>query len=154
MAAYKQSDYFPIFLLGALSGLVLCIGALVSFNITHEMIASITMSYADLITIMLTAVTVIITVLAVFIAILAVWGYSQFRKMTEVASENHLNKILADGPYATKIENTVIQHVSDQMQSGELRKLLVERIDHIIITDASLRADSANSSNDDENFKD
>ena len=154
MAAYRQSDYFPIFLLGALSGFASCIAALVSYKITPEMIASTSMSYADLITIMLTAVTVIITVLAVFIAILAVWGYSQFRKMTQEASENHLNNILANGPYAKKIENTIVQHVSDQIQSGELRRLLVERVDHIILTDASLRADKPSSPNDDESFKD
>lgn len=99
------------------------------------------MSYADFITIMLTAVTVVITILAIFIAILALWGYSQFQKMTEMASKNHLEKLLLDGPFAAKVETTIIQHVSDQLQKGELRKVLVERIDGILLNDASQRAE-------------
>lgn len=97
------------------------------------------MSYTDFITVMLTAVTVVITILAIFIAILALWGYSQFQKMTETASKNHLEKLLLDSPFAARIEAAIIQHVSDQLQKGELRKVLVERIDSILLNDASQR---------------
>lgn len=99
------------------------------------------MSYTDFITVMLTAVTVVITILAIFIAILALWGYSQFQKITETSSKNHLEKLLLDGPFAAKTEAAIIQHVSDQLQNGELRKVLVERIDSILLNDASQRAE-------------
>jgi len=55
--------------------------------------------------------------------------------MTETASKNHLDKLLLDSPFAAKIEAAIIQHVSEQLQKGELRKLLVERIDSILLND-------------------
>lgn len=139
MTPREQADHLPIFLLGLLSGTITAMVILARVKITPEEIKSIDMSYSDFITIMLTAVTVVITILAVFIAILAVWGYSQFQKMTEAASRSHLEKMLGDGPFARKIESTIIQHISEQLQKGELRRLLIERVDSIIMTDASLR---------------
>ncbi len=44
-------------------------------------------------------------------------------------------------PIAKRIEATIIQHVSDQLQKGELRKVLVERVDSILLNDASQRAE-------------
>jgi lipopolysaccharide export LptBFGC system permease protein LptF len=101
------------------------------------------MSYTDFITVMLTAVTVVITILAIFIAILALWGYSQFQKMTEAASAKHLETQLLDGPFAAKVEATIIKHVSEQLEKGELRKLLADRIDQILLNDAAKRAENS-----------
>lgn len=141
MADYQQPDYFPILLGGVLLGTIVTIGVLISVNVTPMNMRDISMSYTDFITVMLTAVTVVITILAVFIAILALWGYSQFQKMTESASTNHLEKMLREGPFAAKIEAAIIQHVSDQLKQGELRNILTERIDSIILNDASQRED-------------
>lgn len=140
MAVYQQSDKFPIFLGGVLLGTIVTIGILITIKVTPRHMNEVMMSYADFITVMLTAVTVVITILAIFIAILALWGYSQFQKMTATASENHLEKLLVDSPFAARIETAIIQHVSDQLQKGELRRLLVERIDGILLNDASQRA--------------
>jgi hypothetical protein len=123
-------------------------------KIKPEQLQSIEMSYADFITIMLTAVTVVITILAIFIGILALWGYSQFEKMTETASKNHLEKMLLDGPFSKGIEAVIIRHISEQLQRGELRSLLVERVDSILLSDASLRAEREQSSPEDKPFAD
>lgn len=141
MAVYQQADRFPIFLGGVLLGTVITVGSITTIKVTPTQMQDVSMSYADFITVMLTAVTVVITILAIFIAILALWGYSQFQKLTETASKNHLEKLLLDGPFAARIEAAIIQHVSDQLQKGELRKVLVERIDSIILNDASQRAE-------------
>lgn len=141
MAVYHQSDYFPIFLGGVLLGTIISIGSLISIKVTPEQMQDVSMSYTDFITVMLTAVTVVITILAIFIAILALWGYSQFQKMTETASKNHLEKLLLDSPFAAKTEAAIIQHVSEQLQKGDLRKVLAERIDSILLNDASQRAE-------------
>lgn len=141
MAPYQQTDHFPIFLAGTLVGTIITVCSLISMRVTPEQMQNVSMSYTDFVTVMLTAVTVVITILAIFIAILALWGYSQFQKMTETASKNHLEKMLLDSPFAAKIEAAIIQHISDQLQKGELRKVLVERIDSIILNDASMRAE-------------
>lgn len=137
----EQTDYLPIFVLGLLAGAVLIACILVRIKIAPEQIQSLNMSYTDFITVMLTAVTVVITILAIFIAILAIWGYSQFQKLTETASQNHLEKMLIDSPFAKRIEAVIIQHVSEQLQQGQLRNLLAERVDRIILNDASSRAE-------------
>ncbi|MER9428875.1 hypothetical protein NKL07_09640 [Mesorhizobium sp. C280B] len=154
MSARAQTDYLPIFLIGLLSGVILIGCTLVSVNVTPEQIQSISMSYTDFITVMLTAVTVIITILAMFIAILAIWGYSQFQKLTETASRNHLEKMLFDGPFAKRIETAIIQHISDQIQGGELRTVLAERVDRLILSDASLRADKDQAPSEEKPFTD
>lgn len=125
-----------------------------SIEIRPEQIKSVDMSYIDFITVMLTAVTVVITILAVFIAILAIWGYSQFQKLTETASKNHLEKMLIDGPFGKRIEATIIQHISEQLQRGELRSLLAESVDRLILNDASIRADRDQSPPEEKPFTD
>lgn len=154
MASQHQTDYFPIFLTGILAGVILTVCILIRIRVTPEQMQSVSMSYTDFITVMLTAVTVVITILAIFIGILALWGYSQFQKLTETASKNHLEKMLLEGPFAARIEAAIIQHISDQLQSGELRKLLVERVDSILLNDASLRAEKEQASPEEKPFAD
>ena len=141
MRVYQQRDHFPIFIGGILFGTIITVGSLANIKVTPAQMQNVSMSYTDFITVMLTAVTVVITILAVFIAILALWGYSQFQKMTETASKNHLEKLVLNGAFAAKIEAVIIQHLSDQLQKGELRKVLAERIDSILLNDASRRAE-------------
>ena len=148
MSAYQNHDYFPIFLAGLVSGSVTTITILISIKVSPEQMQDVGMSYTDFITVMLTSVTVVITILAIFIAILALWGYSQFQKMTETASKSHLEKLLLDSPFGLKIEAVIIQHVSEQLQNGELRKVLVDRIDSILLNDASLRDERVQQAND------
>lgn len=139
--AREQPDYFPLFLMGLISGVIGTVCVLIGIRVKPEQLKSIFMSYTDFVIVMLTAVTVVITILAIFIAILALWGYSQFQKLTETASKNHLEKLLQEGPFAKRIEEAIVQHVSGQLQRGELRSLLAERVDSIILNDASLRAE-------------
>lgn len=141
MAVYHQSDHFPLFLGGVLLGAIITVGILITMKVAPTQMQDVSMLYTDFITVMLTAVTVVITILAVFIAILALWGYSQFQKMTEAASKDHLEKLLIDSPFAARIEAAIIRHVSDELQKGDLRKVLVERIDGILLNDASQRAE-------------
>ncbi|HWK46423.1 MAG TPA: hypothetical protein VNT30_17005 [Stellaceae bacterium] len=97
------------------------------------------MTYSELISIILTAITVVLAVLALFIGFLAIWGYSQFREITKAASAEHLEKLLRDGPFSKRIDETIIKHVSSQLADGELRKILIERIDNLAMTDAAKR---------------
>jgi hypothetical protein len=99
-----------------------------------------TMSYPELVSILLTGIAVILAVLALFIACLAVWGYSQFKDMTRSASAEHLEKMLRAGAFRDEIETLIIKHVSLQLERGELRKILVERVDTLIQGDAASRA--------------
>jgi hypothetical protein len=99
-----------------------------------------TMSYPELVSILLTGIAVILAVLALFIASLAIWGYSQFKDLTRSASAEHLEKMLQAGAFRDEIEALIIKHVSAQLERGELRKILVERVDTIIQGDAASRA--------------
>lgn len=148
MLDHKKSDHFPVFLSGVLFGTIVTIGVLIKARVTPTQMQDVSMTYADFITVMLTAVTVVITILAIFIAILALWGYSQFQKMTETASKNHLEQLVKEGPFAAKIETAIIRHVSDQLREGELRKVLAERIDSIILNDASQREEREQQADD------
>lgn len=133
------SDYFPIFLAGVLFGCIFTICSLVTFQISPKSLESIPMSYTDSVTIVLTAITVILAILAVFIGVLAVWGYSQFEKMTRAASAKHLEKMLTNGPFSKRIDDTIVKHVSGQLEDGELRKILTDRIDALLLNDAAHR---------------
>jgi hypothetical protein len=111
------------------------------------------MSYPELVAILLTGIAVILAVLALFVASLAVWGYSQFKEMTRSASADHLEKLLKAGTFRNEIESLIIKHVSSQLEHGELRKILVERVDSIIQGDAASRAAHAAPTKD-ADFKD
>jgi hypothetical protein len=105
--------------------------------------APLTMSYPELVSILLTGIAVILAVLALFIACLAIWGYSQFKDMTRSASAEHLEKMLKAGTFRDEIEALIIKHVTAQLERGELRKILVERVDSLIQGDAANRAEHA-----------
>jgi hypothetical protein len=98
------------------------------------------MSYPEFVSILLTGIAVILAILALFIASLAIWGYAQFRELTRSASADHLEKMLKGGAFRDEIEALIIKHISAQLEDGELRKLLVERVDTIIQGDAARRA--------------
>ncbi len=148
-----EPDYFPIFLSGILIGTIATVTLLISFRIEPSSLEDINMEYAEFISIVLTAVTVILAVLAVLIGLLAIWGYSQFERMTKSASAKHLEKMLLNGPFSKNIDETIIKHVSSQLEDGELRKILIDRIDAISITDAAKRA-KENTESEDSEFKD
>ena len=112
------------------------------------------MTYTDIAVVVLAGVTVMVTVLAVFIGILAIWGYSQFEKMTKSASEKHLEKVLGEAAFLKKIEDIVVKHVSDQLTRGELRDVLISRVDQIIIADAEERSKHSDAPDEPTQFKD
>jgi hypothetical protein len=113
--------------------------------------AGLKMSYPEFVSILLTGIGVILAVLALFIASLAVWGYSQFKDMTRAASAEHLEKMLKAGAFRKEIEDLIIKHVSSQLERGQLRDILVERVDQIIQGDAARRSKNESPDTD---FKD
>ena len=99
------------------------------------------MAYHELISVLLTGTGVILAALALFIGALAVWGYAQFQSMTRIASAEHLEKLLKDGPLRKEVEAIIINHVSAQLRAGSLRAILEERVDRQLLTNAQERAD-------------
>jgi hypothetical protein len=61
--------------------------------------------------------------------------------------------MLKAGAFRSEIETLITKHVSSQLEGGELRKILAERVDTIIQGDAARRAASAGFSAD-QDFKD
>ena len=112
-----------------------------------------TMTYPELVSILLTGIAVILAVLALFVASLAVWGYSQFKEMTRAASASHIEGMLKAGAFRTEIEGLIIKHVSSQLEDGALRKILVDRVDALILGDAASREARTDPKSDTE-FKD
>ena len=104
-------------------------------------LVSLNMSYADLAAIMLSAVSVLVTVLGVFIAALAIWGYSQFRSIAQSAAKSHVGSELKDGELKTHIEKIIGDFLSTELKAGSLRKLMEERVDHILFSGAAQRAE-------------
>jgi uncharacterized membrane protein YdbT with pleckstrin-like domain len=135
----RSGDGFLLFLVGILGGVAVIVSVFMSFSIGPSQLKAIKMDYSDLISISLTAVTVILAVLAVFIGLLAVWGYSQFQSMTRAASANHLEKILKEGPFSKKIDEIILRHVTAQLTDGELRKLVLEKLEVLLVSDAGAR---------------
>lgn len=131
---------FLIVGVGIVFGVMATITSLFQFHIGPGQ-GAMEMKYTDLVTILLTGLSAMLTLLTIFIGALAVWGYSQFQKMTRVASAAHLEKMLKGSAFRTELETLIVQHVSSQLKDGELRKILAERIDTVIQSDATKRAE-------------
>ena len=101
--------------------------------------------YSDLVSITLTAVTVILAILAIFVAVLAIWGYAQFKQMTQNASENHIEKLISDGSLKDLMDAAIVRYMTEQLEHGELREV----VDRLILSDAGRRADEQAASSED-----
>lgn len=123
-----------------LAGIMLLVTGLFHWKLVPEG-GQVKMAYHELISVLLTGIGVILAALALFIGALAVWGYSQFQSMTRTASGEHLEKMLADGPFRTEVEDIIVKHVSAELKSGSLRKLLEDRVDAQLLTNAEERAE-------------
>lgn len=99
------------------------------------------LEYSDFVSIMLTGVSVILAVLAIVIAVLALWGYSQFKEMTQKASKEHIENLLKTGGLNSILEDMIVEYISKELKNGDLRNLIAEKIDRLIINDADLRAE-------------
>lgn len=97
------------------------------------------MSYADLAAIILTGVAVIVTTLGVGVALATIWGISQFKAMTKSAAEEHVERLVKDGNLDEKIGKQVEQLFKDRMSDGDLRKILENRVDALLLTSAGDR---------------
>lgn len=128
-----------VFCAGVLCGEMLLAGYVFQWHFLPREVAP-KMSYSEFVSILLTGIAVILAVLALFVASLAIWGYSQFKDLTRAASAEHLEKMLNAGVFRNEAETLIIKHVSSQLEHGELRKLLAERVDIIIQGDAAKRA--------------
>lgn len=137
----QEPSYLPIFGLGLLSGVITAVIALFTVHLTPEDTNGLSMSYSDLVAILLTATSTIITILGVFVAVLAIWGYSQFEKMTREASSRHLELLLQSGKFREEVDQTIIRHVSAELakETSPFRDLLRQQIETMIYTDAAKR---------------
>lgn len=142
-----KSNWLPMILTGMLVGVILMVLWLINFRIAPAATKDLQISYADMAAIVLTGVSVMVAVLAVFIAALAIWGYSQFGKVTQNASKTHLEKLLRDGPFKQQIDGVIIEHVSAQLARGELRNILMSKVDELILRDAETRERDESSTN-------
>jgi hypothetical protein len=129
-----------IFGTGMLVGVMLLVTGLFQWKLVPEG-GQVKMAYHELISVLLTGIGVILAALALFIGALAVWGYSQFQSMTRTASGEHLEKMLKNGPFRTEVEAIIMKHVSAELTSGSLRKLLEDRVDAQLFTNAEERAE-------------
>lgn len=128
-----------IFGVGALFGIMCIVSAMAEWKLVPEG-GQVKMAYHELISVLLTGIGVILAALALFIGALAVWGYAQFQSMTRMASVEHLEKLLKDGPLRKEVEDIIIKHVSAQLRAGSLREILEERVDRQLLTNAQERA--------------
>ncbi|MFK4490388.1 hypothetical protein [Bradyrhizobium sp. USDA 336] len=128
-----------IFGVGALFGIMCIVSAMAEWKLVPEG-GQVKMAYHELISVLLTGIGVILATLALFIGALAVWGYAQFQSMTRMASAEHLEKLLKDGPLRKEVEEIIIKHVSAQLRAGSLREILEERVDRQLLTNAQERA--------------
>lgn len=122
---------------GLLSGCLVWYGQTGSFSF-----APTTMTYPELAAVILTGVAVLVTVLGVFIAVLTVWGYSQFKSIAQNAAKDHISDQLKNGEIRTHIEKNVQGFLEAEFKSGNLRKLIEERVDYVIYSGAAERAET------------
>lgn len=89
-------------------------------------------SYADLVAVLLTGVSAIVAVLAVILAIMAFWGYTQFRKMVRRAVETitpgYLAQELKEGESRNLLINTLADFTRERAENpGVTEQLADER---------------------------
>lgn len=101
------------------------------------------MSYADLSAVMLSAVSVLVTILGVVVAILAIWGYSHFKGIAEDSARGHVSSEMENGKLKEHLESTVTSFLQTSIDSGQLRALLEARVDNILISGPSQRANES-----------
>jgi hypothetical protein len=143
MKQRESPAWVLIFGVGLIAGMMLTVSTIAQWNLVPEK-GQVKMAYHELISVLLTGIGVILAALALFIGALAVWGYAQFQSMTRNASAEHLEKMLKDGPLKKEIESIIVNHVSAQLnddKEGTLRKLLEERVDRQLLTNAEERAE-------------
>lgn len=101
------------------------------------------MSYADLSAVMLSAVSVLVTILGVVVAIVAIWGYTHFKGIAEDAARNHVNSEMENGKLKEHLEVIVTAFLQQGFDSGQLRALLEAKVDQILISGPSQRANES-----------
>lgn len=140
----RHEAALPIFLLGVFVGAVLFGWIAIGFSLKPSAHggSDIQMTYPDLAALLLGGVAVMVTVLGVFVAILAIWGYVHFKRTTKAAALTYIKNELQDGSIRGKLEELVLEHIADEVSKpdGQLRSLLIERLDAIILNNAQERA--------------
>ncbi len=79
----------------------------------HFGTSSYTLSYADFVSVMLTAVSVLITVLAIFLAVFAFLGWTTIEQKAQLKTEEFLNKELASGG---RLDRVVLDRVNSKIE--------------------------------------
>lgn len=105
-------------LIGAVLGTAWALGLHYRFALipgeTPSSSGVITMSYADLAAILLTAVGVLVAVLGIGVAILAVWGFKYIQEQSTEAAVKRVEEELRDDGVIAKL----VQDHLDKMKSG------------------------------------
>lgn len=121
---------------GAIGALLVLAGQGFELHVTP-----VGMSYADLAATALSAVAVLTTVVGLFIAALAVWGFTALRGMAKSAAKAHVSAQLKGGELRTHLERVVTEFLSGEFKDGKLRELLESRVDAIMFSGPSDRAE-------------
>lgn len=108
-----------MFALGVLLGAMIVVSTLFSIDFKPGNTEEVSVTYADLAAIVLTAVAVLVAVMGVGMAILAFWGYTSLKTAVVKAAEDQLKQ---------------------ELRSGTLRKVLEDRVDEVVFRGAEDRA--------------
>lgn len=114
---------FGIFGLGFLVGEIVCVFHYAKVHLVTGAIPEATMNYADLVTIILTALGVMFALVSIILAVVAVWGYKGLKD--EIAK--NAAKIAAESA-----DKEVKRQLSED---GELRKYLKDTVERLVYPD-------------------
>lgn len=140
-------------LTGMLGGLIgSCLTwVLVTGNFRVEAVG---MTYAEMAATVLGATAVLLAVLGLFMAVVAVLGLAQFCSMTRRAAQetakDHIDDRLKNGALRDNLDKILPEYLEQQFKSGELRKFVEERVDHVLFAGAAARADMMHSTDQEE----
>lgn len=112
-------------------------------------LAPANMSYADLAATLLGASAVLLAIIGVFVAALAIWGFTAFRDTTKASAKQHVDDQLREGELRGHIEKIVSDFLTKEFAGGNLRKLVEERVEAILLSSAGERAKESDASESD-----
>jgi hypothetical protein len=100
-----------------------------------------TMTYSELVTVILTGVAILITILGVFVATLAVWGFGNFEDLAKKAAKSHVRDQIKGGKLKSVVEESAREYLEREFsEDGSLRAMVHSRVDAILLTDADRRS--------------
>ncbi|QBB71015.1 hypothetical protein ELE36_12015 [Pseudolysobacter antarcticus] len=130
MASIKGTSIIKIFRgavayigAGAFGGIVVWVGQGRSLQISP-----MSVSYPDLIAVLLTAVALIVAIFGVVMAILAIFGYRHFKGVVERASKTSAEEV---------VTKTAKELVVEEINSEKVKQLIISEVGRIIESEKS-----------------